>query len=146
MTPPKNLLSRDIRTRTDVHDLVVAFYREIIFDDLLAPVFGEVAEVDWAMHIPKLIDYWCQVLLGEPGYVGAMLHAHREVHDMEAFQPQFFDRWYALFAATLDKSWSGPTVDKAKQHATRVAGVLARRLLDIEWPDRWDTTSLTSAT
>ena len=123
----------DIRTRTDVHDLVVSFYREIVFDDLLGPVFGEVAEVDWAVHIPKLIDYWCQILLGQPGYIGALLHAHSEVHEIQRFQPELFDRWYALFVATLDGSWSGPTVDKAKQHARRVAGVLARRLLDIEW-------------
>ena len=70
----------DLSTRTQIHDLVVDFYREIVFDDLLAPVFGEVAEVDWAVHIPKLIDYWCRVLLAQPGYVGTILHAHRHVH------------------------------------------------------------------
>ena len=57
--------THDLETRADIHDLVVAFYREIVFDDLLEPVFGEVAEVDWALHIPKLIDYWCRVLLGQ---------------------------------------------------------------------------------
>jgi hypothetical protein len=31
----------DLDTRTAVHDLVVAFYREIVFDDLLAPLFEE---------------------------------------------------------------------------------------------------------
>ena len=41
----------DLARRADIHDLVVAFYREIVFDDLLAPVFDEVADVDWAVHI-----------------------------------------------------------------------------------------------
>ena len=48
----------DLTTRANVHDLVVDFYREIVFDELLEPVFDEVAEVDWASHIPRLIDYW----------------------------------------------------------------------------------------
>ena len=47
----------DLSTPTEVHHLVTRFYREIVFDDLLEPIFGEVAEVDWAAHIPKLIDY-----------------------------------------------------------------------------------------
>ena len=57
----------DLDSRAAIHDLVVGFYREIVFDELLEPVFGEVAEVDWTLHIPKLIDYWCRVLLRQPG-------------------------------------------------------------------------------
>ena len=60
------------RLTAKVHALVVDFYREVAFDDLLGPMFGEVAEVDWATHIPKLIDYWCRVLLGQPGYEWAV--------------------------------------------------------------------------
>jgi hemoglobin len=124
---------RDIETRADVHDLVVGFYREIVFDDLLEPVFGEVAEVDWALHIPKLVDYWCRVLLGIPGYDGAIVAAHRHVHDIEAFRPVHFERWYQLFVATLDAGWSGPTAEAARAHAARVAAALAHRLLGIDW-------------
>lgn len=54
----------DLSTRATIHDLVIRFYREIVFDDLLAPVFDEVAEVDWTIHIPNLIDYWCWIVLG----------------------------------------------------------------------------------
>jgi hemoglobin len=124
---------RDLDTRAQIHDLVVRFYREIVFDDVLGPVFTEVAEVDWAIHIPKLIDYWCRVLLGQPGYDGYILNAHQEVHEVETFRAELFDRWYLLFAQTIDVSWEGPIADRAKQHAARIAAVLARRLLDIEW-------------
>src|SRR5688500_14309868 len=53
--------ARDLVSRAQVHDLVVDFYRRVALDDLLGPVFGEVAEVDWSVHIPKLVDYWCRV-------------------------------------------------------------------------------------
>lgn len=122
---------RDLDTRAEIHDLVIRFYREIVFDEVLAPVFEEVAEVDWRLHIPKLIDYWCRVLLGEPGYDGYILAAHRHVHELEAFEPQLFDRWYTLFVETVDAEWAGPRADAAKDHAFRVANVLSRQLLGI---------------
>jgi hemoglobin len=120
-------------SRSEIHALVVRFYREIVFDELLGPVVGEVAEVDWSIHIPKLIDFWCRVLLGQPGYEGYILHAHQEVHAIEAFQLELFDRWYLLFTETVDDGWEGPIAEAAKAHAARMAGVLARRLLGVDW-------------
>jgi hemoglobin len=119
----------DLDRRSEIHDLVVAFYREVVFDDVLAPVFVETAEVDWAVHIPKLIDFWCRVLLGEPGYTGAVLAAHQHVHDLEPFRVEHFDRWHALWVDSIDARWSGPRAEQAKAHAGRIGGFLARRLL-----------------
>ncbi|MGH9275029.1 MAG: group III truncated hemoglobin [Acidimicrobiales bacterium] len=120
----------DLADRAAIHDLVVAFYREVVFDDLLAPVFDEVADVDWAEHIPKLIDFWCRVLLGQPGYRGAVLAAHRQVHDLEPLRPEHFDRWYALWVDTIDARWEGPLATLAKDHAARIGASLARSLVD----------------
>ncbi len=125
--------TRDLDTRAQIHDLVVRFYREIVFDDLLGPVFDQVAEVDWAAHIPRLIDFWCRVLLDEPGYDGYMLQAHQAVHELEPFTIEFFDRWYLLFIESVDACWHGPIAEKAKAHAAHMAGVLARRVAHIDW-------------
>lgn len=125
--------SRDIESRRDVHDLVVGFYREVVFDDLLEPVFGEVAEVDWALHIPRLVDYWCKVLLGERGYMGALIASHQHVHDIEPLRIEHFDRWYALWERSIDLGWTGPTAERAKRHAARIGGSLARKILDQPW-------------
>lgn len=123
----------DLRTRADIHDLVVAFYREVVFDDVLAPVFTEVAEVDWSVHIPRLIDYWCRVLLGEPGYAGSLLASHQHVHALEPLRPEHFDRWLALWAASIEQRWAGPTADRAAAHAVRIASVIAGRLDGCPW-------------
>ena len=84
----------DLTTRRQIHDLVVAFYRELVNDVVLGPVFEEVAEVDWSHHIPLLIDYWCRILLGDQSYQGTLLMAHRRVHDLQPFTTEHFDRWY----------------------------------------------------
>jgi hemoglobin len=119
---------QDLDTRSEIHDLVVRFYREVALDDLLGPIFEEVAEVDWSTHIPKLIDFWCRALLGEPGYDGWFLAAHQHVDARQRFEPEFFDRWLELFVGAVDAEWTGPVADAAKAHARHMATVLARRL------------------
>jgi truncated hemoglobin YjbI len=133
LPPPAPGPRHDLDTRTDVHDLVVRFYREVVFDAVLSPVFDEVAQTDWSTHIPKLVDFWCRILLGEPGYDGVVLAAHRHVHDVEAFRIEHFDRWYELWVESIDAGWEGPVAEHAKAHARRVGGVLAHRLLDVDW-------------
>ena len=123
----------DLCSRTVIHDVVVGFYRELVMDDLLAPVFVEVAEVDWSEHIPLLIDYWCRILLGHDGYQGAILSAHQHVHDQEPLTAEHFDRWYTLWAATIDGRWAGPYAERAKHHAAKIAATLARRISSIDW-------------
>lgn len=119
---------QDLDTRSEIHDFVVRFYREVALDDLLAPIFEEVAEVDWTRHIPKLIDFWCRALLGEPGYDGWFLAAHQNVDARQRFEPEFFDRWLALFVGAVDAEWTGPVAAAAKARARHTAAVLARRL------------------
>jgi hemoglobin len=126
-------LKRDLDSRSEIHDLVIDFYREIVFDSVLGPVFDEVAEVDWAAHIPRLIDYWARVLLRDPSYDGFILKPHQHVHAVQSFELDYFDRWYSLFTTSVDQRWSGPFADAAKDHAARMAGTLARRILHHEW-------------
>jgi hemoglobin len=128
----------DLDSRAQIHNLVVSFYREIIFDDLLGPVFEEVAEVDWTLHIPRLIDYWCRILLGEPGFDGYILRPHQHLHALQALTPEMFDRWYQLFSTSVDTGWSGPLAELAKTHAARTASSIASRLLHTKWPERSD--------
>jgi hemoglobin len=126
--PPEQVQPADLDTRSAIHDLVVAFYREVVFDDLLAPVFEEVAETEWAVHIPRLIDYWCRILLGHRGYRGALLDAHREVHRRDPFRDEHFDRWYELWVSSIDARWRGPRAEQAKAHAAATARLISRRL------------------
>lgn len=123
----------DLATRTEVNDLVIEFYREILFDDLLQPVFEEVAEVDWAEHILKLIDYWCWILFGTEGYRGAVTRTHRHLHGRAAVEPEHCDRWYALWATCVDQGYAGPCADKAKRHAATLMAGLAKHVFGYPW-------------
>lgn len=135
----------DLDSRAKIHDLVVAFYRDVAVDDLLAPVFVEVAEVDWSEHLPRLVDYWCRVLLGQPGYDGHILAPHASLHEATPLTPDLFDRWTRLFDGAIDERWSGPIADQAKAHAGRIASMLARRITGRPWSRTGDASGPASA-
>ena len=128
----------DLATPTQVHDLVTLFYREIVFDELLEPMFGEVAEVDWAEHIPRLIDYWCWILLGTDRYAGAVTRTHRELHHLRAITPAHCDRWFGLWQSCIDAHWAGPRADHAKSHAEALMAGMAKHVFGYEWKPKAD--------
>ncbi len=123
----------DLATPADVHDLVTRFYREIVFDELLEPIFGEVAEVNWADHIPKLIDYWCWILFGTGRSPTSVIKVHRHLHELAPIGSDHCDRWFTLWVATVDAGWSGPNAMRAKAHAESLMEGMAKHLFGFTW-------------
>ena len=44
----------DISDRRDVACLVNVFYDRVRADDILGPIFDDIAHVDWAAHLPTM--------------------------------------------------------------------------------------------
>jgi hemoglobin len=120
---------RDLDDREQVAEMVRRFYRDVAQDDLLGPMFNDVARVDWSEHLPKLTDFWCRMLFAEPGYQGNPLRAHQTVHAQRPFTAAHFERWLNLFFDTVELGWVGPNAEKVKAFATKVARVHSAQLL-----------------
>ncbi|MEQ8716348.1 MAG: group III truncated hemoglobin [Acidimicrobiales bacterium] len=118
----------DIDTEAAVEEMVRCFYRAVAQDDLLGPVFNDVAHVDWAEHLPRLTAFWCRVLFGTPGYEGNAILAHARIHERHRFTDEHFRRWLDIFDETIGLGWAGPYCDKAISFAHHVARSHARRL------------------
>lgn len=119
----------DLDSPEQIAELVRRFYADVATDDLLGPMFEEVAQVDWAEHLPKLTAFWCRALLGIEGYSGNPFRAHALVHDQRPFTPAHFQRWLDLFFETVQSGWEGPRVERALDLATNVARVHSEQLL-----------------
>lgn len=132
MADHRDTPTADLATPTHVHDLVIAFYREIVFDPVLAPVFED-AEVDWAFHIPHLIDYWCKILFGTEGYVGNTTRSHRALHAMVPIRAEHCERWIALWVTCVRARWGGPTAEHAVRHAEVLMAGLAKHVFSVTW-------------
>jgi hemoglobin len=118
----------DLRDRADVTTLVEAFYRRAFADPLIGPVFTEVARMDLDHHLPIITDFWETVLFNAGLYRRNMLQLHVALSGRAPLSAEHFERWLALWAATVDEQFAGPKAEMAKTQARRIAGSLDRRL------------------
>lgn len=114
----------DITTEADVRQLVDAFYGSIQQDQLLNPIFTDVAQVDWAHHLPKMYAFWNGLILGIPGYAGRPFPPHTVL----PVSREHFVRWVELFHRAVDERFSGPGAQRAKDAASSIAHTFAMRL------------------
>lgn len=114
----------DITTEADVRLLVDTFYAKVNRDALLDPVFNGFAHVDWPQHLPKMYGFWSDLLLGTSRYQGRPFPKHVPL----PIDATHFQRWVALFHATVNELFAGPTAEEAKLRGQAIAQVFQARL------------------
>jgi hemoglobin len=114
----------DITSRADIIRLVDTFYDRVRADDVLGAIFDEVARVNWNEHLPKMYDFWQQVLFGTSAFKGNPLAVHRALARQTALADREFGRWVDLFHRTVDDLFSGVMAEEAKLRASRIRTVM----------------------
>ncbi len=118
----------ELADRADVTRLVDIFYDRIRADDLLGPIFDDVAHVDWAAHLPLMYDFWDSVLFSAGTFHGNPLAVHRQLALRVPLTGREFARWLSLFESTVDDLFEGPMAEHAKLAAARIAAALQYHL------------------
>ena len=111
----------DISSKYDITKLVLTFYEKVNKDDELSPFFKD---LDFEVHMPKMIHFWSFALLNEPGYTPNVVEKHlhmplKEVH---------FERWLNLFNKTIDEHFSGEIANQAKQRAQLIGWTIKSKI------------------
>ncbi|HEY6761874.1 MAG TPA: group III truncated hemoglobin [Baekduia sp.] len=119
---------RDIQTREDCERLVRAFYGKAMTDPMIGFLFTDVAKLDLEAHVPVITSFWETMLLGTQTYGGGAFAPHVSLHRKAGLRGPHFERWLALWTATVDELFVGERAEEAKAHAQRVAAAFARRL------------------
>ena len=119
----------DLDSRAQIERFVDLFYQQMLADPQLAPIFIDVAQIDLAVHLPHIKDYWCKLLLGEKAYQRHTMHIHRQLHSKRALEEADFQRWVALFTVVLDGNFSGERVERAKKVAQSIANNMRQGLI-----------------
>jgi hemoglobin len=120
--------TRDIASRADIERLVNGFYERVRGDELLGPIFDDVAQTDWARHLPKMYDFWEGILFGVAGFRGNPLAVHRDLASRVPLGAREFGRWLDLFQESVDIRFSGPCAESAKARALRIAAVMQHHI------------------
>jgi hemoglobin len=108
---------KPIESRSDIELLVNRFYAKVRKDSLIGPIFNDVAQVDWEEHLPKITNFWCDLMLHEDSYRGRPFPPHIPLN----LQTAHFERWLSLFVETVDENFAGLKADEIKQRAFGIA-------------------------
>jgi hemoglobin len=111
----------DIRDYEDIKTLIDAFYATVTKDELLGPIFNDIANVNWEHHLPVMYNFWEFLLLNGKNYTGNPIQKHFDLHQRFPLNADHFDRWLSIFQATVDSRFSGPVADNAKFRAMAIA-------------------------
>jgi hemoglobin len=114
-------IKHDIIIKDDIKTLIDAFYGTVRNDDVIGYIFNEIAQVDWPHHLPRMYAFWEFLLLQGDGYQGNPMEAHNRLAQKIQLKVEHFDRWVALFKASVDAHFEGPVAESAKLRAEMIA-------------------------
>lgn len=123
---------KDIQSRADVIKMVNAFHEKVLVDDLLAPLFLKVADVDLSRHLPTQYDFWESALFQVGKYKGDTFGAHLDIHQAQRLEAEHFNRWLELFNETVDELFTGEKATQAKQRALSIATFIRVKLNNLD--------------
>ena len=119
----------DITTRADIELVIEKFYDKLLVDDLVGFLFTEVIQLNLKEHLPKLVDFWEDQLLGSYKYSGNPMRVHMDLHLKEPLKKEHFERWLQHFNETVDEHFSGMKAHLAKERAQSIATVMQIKVL-----------------
>lgn len=122
-------MKTDIQNRADIEQLVNAFYAKVKADDVIGYLFNDVAQVKWEEHLPKMYDFWENIMFYTGNYSGSPMAVHRELHQKSAMASTHFHHWIKLFNETVDSLFKGARADEIKSRATNIALVIMYKTL-----------------
>lgn len=110
-------MTKAILDRQDIEKMVLGFYTKVQADDLIGPIFNDQAKVDWNIHLPKMYDFWEDLLLGSDKYRGRPFPPHMPL----GLSREHFNRWVGLFLENIDENFEGEKANEARYRAQRIA-------------------------
>ena len=122
-------MKRDISNRADIEQLVNTFYNKVRGDEVIGYLFNEVANVNWEHHLPRMYDFWENIIFQTAGFKGNPMAAHVQLHQKSSLSKEHFDRWQQLFFATVDELFEGEKAEMTKQLATSIATMMQIKVL-----------------
>ena len=108
-------MKTDIKNRNDIEKLINTFYNKIKTDTKIGYFFTDVAKVNWEEHLPKMYDFWENVMFSNGNYTGNPMTKHKELHQKSEMKEAHFQHWNALFNATVDELFTGEKAEEIKK-------------------------------
>lgn len=114
----------DIQTQEDLFLLVDEFYKKLLSDNAISYIFTDVVKIKLEEHLPILVTFWSQGVLGTGGYSKNLTQIHLDVNEKEYLSPELFKIWLNHFNNAVDKNFKGEKAEQIKTQALSIATVM----------------------
>ncbi|HBI02236.1 MAG TPA: group III truncated hemoglobin [Flavobacterium sp.] len=117
-------MKKDIHNRNDIILLVNAFYEKIKTDQVIGFLFTEIAQINWENHLPKMYDFWENVLFFTGNFDGNPMQKHKELHNKCPLSHAHFNHWNEIFRQTVNELFEGKKAEEIKMRAKNISDVI----------------------
>ena len=114
----------DIQTQSDLYFLVDEFYKKLLDNKRINYIFTDVVKIKIEEHLPILVTFWSQAILGTGGYAKNLTQIHLDVNAKENLTPELFKIWLHHFYTSVDEHFKGDNSEKIKTQALSIATII----------------------
>lgn len=107
-----------------IKKLVINFYQKIQQDEILGPIFNDIAKVDWNHHIPLICQFWNSIMLKTNEYHGHAYRKHVILGEKTNLTEAHFSRWLNIFQEEAFKYLPAREAQLITDKATMIADSL----------------------
>ena len=115
---------QDIQNQQDLYNLVDQFYKKLQSDKSISYIFTDVVKIKIEEHLPILVTFWSQGILGTGGYSKNLTDIHLDIDKLEHLSPELFKIWLTHFDNTVDSLFKGEKSEQIKTQALNIATVM----------------------
>ncbi|WP_310554862.1 group III truncated hemoglobin [Flavobacterium sp.] len=120
---------KDIQNQEDLYVLVDEFYKKLLSDKSISYIFTDVVKIKIEEHLPILVTFWSQAILGTGGYTKNLTQIHLDIDKKEHLTKELFDIWLNHFYKTVDENFSGENSEKIKTQALSIATIMQIKII-----------------
>jgi len=115
---------KDIQNQEDLYLLVDSFYKKLLADEKISYIFTDVVKIKLEEHLPILVTFWSQAILGTGGYTKNLTQIHLDINTKEYLSPELFKIWLNHFNNTVDEYFIGEKAEQIKTQALNLATIM----------------------
>lgn len=114
----------EIQNQDDLYLLVDEFYKKLLADKSISYIFTDVVKIKIEEHLPILVTFWSQAILGTGGYTNNLTKIHLDINQKTPLTADLFQIWLAHFNAAVDENFVGDNAEKIKTQALSLATIM----------------------
>jgi len=114
----------DIQTQEDLYKIVDDFYKKLLADVSISYIFTDVVKVKLEEHLPILVTFWSQSILGTGGYFNNLTQIHLDLNAKSYLSKELFDIWLNHFEMAINENFKGINCERMKNQAHNLSTIM----------------------